>query len=186
MDKLLIYISWDEADWINLFTLCRGGSIIAHNIVPEEIDLIFQPLLQCNRGFLLDIVAEESASAVWDFEKDFGKRRLRLERRPEPNDAEKEELLDTLRSLFGKEYSLNGSGDSAGITEVSLQFAGKCFPEQQTAGTECRTAGSREEAAAGAAPEADGEAAPPPRREEEMTSLAAIIIEKYRRMGDDV
>lgn len=166
MDKLLIYISYDQYEYTNYFHLAVNANVAVEYCLEEKVDDLFEVIIEKESGeksFELSVVRDENA-LEWDYLKAFWEHgvKIRSEISKEP-----EQLRPVMNVLFDGEYGLSGKDDASNKKLIEVLYSCNCVLKKDNFQTD-ETLKQVEEILN--------------RGGEEMTELARIIKEKYERI----
>lgn len=167
MDKLLIYISYDQYEYTNYFHLAINDDVVIEYRPEEKVDDLFKTIIEeesVNKSFELYIVQDENASE-WDYLKAF--QEYGIEIHPISN-TDTEQLCQVMNTLFDGEYGIGGKDDISNKKLIGILYSGNCVSQRDN----CETGETLKQAEEILK-----------RGGEEMTELARIIREKYERMN---
>lgn len=167
MDKVLIYISYDQYEYTNYFHLAVNNEVVKYYCPEENVDILFKEIIEKEsfaKTFELSVVQDENASK-WDCLEAIQEHGIEIH---PLNDINIDYLCQVMNSLFDGEYEISGKDDVFNKKLIHVLCSGTCFLQ----GDNCVPDEALKQAEA--ILKSGGE---------EMTELARIIKEKYERMN---
>ncbi len=166
MDKLLIYISYDQYEYANYFHLAVNDNVIIEYYTEEKVDNLFEMIIEKEskvKIFELYVVQDENA-LEWDYIQKF--QDYGIETHPVSN-KDSEQLCQIMNTLFDGEYKVSGEDDISDSKPINILYFGNCVLQKDNYETNETLSQTEEIFNCGCG---------------EMTELARIIREKYERM----
>lgn len=167
MDKILIYIKYNQYDYINYFHLIVNDKVVDGVYLEEEIDTLFKIIIEKEKNgqnFELYIVQDKDASN-WDFLKKIQEYGIKIQPLSNKNTNY---ICEILNSLFDGEYEISDKDNVFNKKIIRVLFSGNCFLKRNECSNDEVLKQAEEILKSGG---------------EERTKLASIIIEKYERMN---
>lgn len=166
MDKLLIYISYDQYDYTNYFNLAINNDLFIEYYSEDKIDDLFKAVSEKENGmksFELYVVQDENA-LEWNYLTALQEHGI--ETHP-VNAKAPEQLCQIMSALFGGDYEVKSKENALNKKLINIVYFGNCALQRDNCETGETLRKAEEILNHGG---------------EEMTELARIIEEKYERM----
>ena len=167
MDKFLIYINYDQFEYINYFHLAINDNLVIEYRPEEKVDDLFETIIEkesVSDSFELCVVQDKDA-LEWNCFKAFQK--YGIETYPKSN-KDLEKLCRVMNLLFNGEYVIDGKDYISNKQLINILYFGNCVLQRDNFETGETLKQAEEILKHGG---------------EEMTELARIIREKYERMN---
>lgn len=166
MDKLLIYISYDQYEYTNYFHLVVNDDVIIEYCSEEKVDRLFEMIIEKEnrvKSFELHVIRDENA-LEWDYHKAFQEHGIEIYT---VNSNDPEKICQIMNARFDGKYGVCGKDDATNKKLINILYSGNCVFQKENYETG-ETLRQAEEILN--------------RGGEEMTELARIIREKYERI----